>query len=1001
MFPSSSNGGPPPWNSAPAEPRSPVDWQPCHPSRDAHREVTTSNTAEALRAIQALGELVHQELKVAHDRCNALQDAMSDNVMAPVHRAGQQVADLDAKVLQLVGETQDCSSRVEEHEVRLGVTRSKLDAHEQRITLLSDRLDRVLRNDVKGLRNASFLSMTLDSAAGQDNLADISELKLRLVECEKRLGFSSSKGPSALHHAGQSGSGGSAASTPRSRHRSSEGAEGHATAASQWSQIAAADAQQPATVALRLARCEQTSASLRAEFAERTSELTDRIQASFQDLRAHLEAVSGQMTSLKEGVHRSEALLSRVDGLEVRMSDNEGFAGSLQSGFEALHKLLLEVKSSMDAALLERRERLRSMSLVHQTGGGGPLEEIAINAAVQRRLDELAIKVGSLPGRLLVLEERTGKSERGVGSMDERTAVLRSDMSQLQVQAAATAAELSKQHEGMRNFESISTEFREAITQQQFELARLAEIVDREATMRHATATETASRSRSANAIGREDGGAEAGGGGSAPSSAATPIGTMSTAEAEASGGGGGGGGHLHGATLGIVTQSHVAQHQASAAPLSSQHDVGVAEVAGGGAPPQQATRRSPVAGREDVSTRGLDSLPSSSTARPTRRRTERAEASGGSSPSGASRTAGAEAGGGAPFGGFAFSVDYNGPETSAGIPRRGGAEAGGGPSPSQAEQLDFPLVGTNAGASGASSPRGQQQQQPQLGSTHSPVGVARHPAMVASRFEGDGAAGGAPAAVPPGHRPEAINVSTYRGFPGDDGGGPGSTAASSAGGDADEGGGEGAFAALERLAAPSASAGPAAGRSHAANSTSPQSATDAPRGADAHTVLEEMEPTLLAAIGDNSSTSIISEELQRNPASSSVADAVPPPPSRERLAESQTQRATGFSHQVFTDDEEDDLDIDVLPDDSMMWGPASGADGARISASSSSSSEEGTLAARVAERLRSQNASSSRPAVEEAPDSSDMAPLPRLSPAPREVQITEVGTFSEDSIEA
>jgi len=906
--------------------RSPGSWSSPQPGLSCHvepaRSEAASSNAEALRAIQALGELVHQELKVAHDRCNALQDALSDSVMAPVQRTGQQFADLDAKVQQLLGEAQDCSSRVEEHEVRLGVTRSKLDAHDQRLALLSDRLDRILRGD-KASRSGAHFSMAIDPVE-QDAPADVTELRHRLAECERRLGFGT----------GAAGGGASASSTPRGHTTS---ADGHAGGAATWGQAASApDMQtQPATVALRLARCEQTATSLRVEVAERTSDLTDRIQASFQDLRAHLDAVSGQMSSLKEGVSRGEAMqAARIDSMEVRLGESENFAGTLCHGFEALQKLLGEVKRSLDVALTERRE-LRERWRVPLAQSNADLnglsrEEYALNASVQRRLDELAIKVGSLPSRLTALEERTGRAERSVANADERAVVLRTDVSQVQTQVAAAFADLSGRREAVERLQSVSGELREALTQQQYELARLADM---------------ASSNTMANAVGGRADGAEAGGGGTASPMPVPAVASLVAADAEA---GGGGGSCAHSP---VVAQSqHVALLRRQAQP-----DVGVAEAAGGGPPLQ---RRSPTSVEESWN-RSLGN-PSTLFARPTRRRSERGEASGSTTPP--SRTAGAEAGGGAPYaGGFVSTSDYNGPETSAGIPRRGGAEAGGGPSPSQSELAGNILV--QPGASGPNSPR----QLPQLGSTHSPQGSSRFPGGMQSQLEGDGAAGGAPVNIP-GSRaePSGATASSHRAPHGDGGSHRSATASSAGGGDADEGGGEGGVVpTLERAASQ-----PSRGVSQAGRGSEAVASAAAATSVDTRAVeLEELGPTLLMGLGAGHRADAGSGSSNASTASEAGGRRKTEPPSGGALAtypdeacsqgatdadsrpiaEGAGARPSGMLARALSDDDDDD--IEVLPDLSM--GLESAAEGAGLLHSDGSSSEDGALAARVAQRLQ------------------------------------------------
>lgn len=97
-------------------------------------EFSTQDTA--LIAVQELEVLLQEELKAVHRRCMGVQDSIDERVLLPLRDFEQRLQEQDHKVQQLVGAGQDCSSRLEEHEFRLGVARTKLEMHDQKISRL-------------------------------------------------------------------------------------------------------------------------------------------------------------------------------------------------------------------------------------------------------------------------------------------------------------------------------------------------------------------------------------------------------------------------------------------------------------------------------------------------------------------------------------------------------------------------------------------------------------------------------------------------------------------------------------------------------------------------------------------------------------------------------------------------------------------------------------------------------------------------------------------------
>jgi len=95
-----------------------------------------SSQDHVLIAVQELEVLLQEEVKAVHRRCSVFQDSIDERVMMPLRDFEQRLQEQDQKVRQLVVAGQDCSSRLEEHEFRLGVSRTKLEMHDQKISRL-------------------------------------------------------------------------------------------------------------------------------------------------------------------------------------------------------------------------------------------------------------------------------------------------------------------------------------------------------------------------------------------------------------------------------------------------------------------------------------------------------------------------------------------------------------------------------------------------------------------------------------------------------------------------------------------------------------------------------------------------------------------------------------------------------------------------------------------------------------------------------------------------
>merc|ERR1712039_762920 len=116
-----------------------VDPTPC---------TAASSAGQALMAVQELELLLRDEMKAVHRNCMTLQEAFDERVTAPLQSFEQRLTEHDQKVKQCIDAGQDVSSRVEEHEFRLGVTRTKLEMHDQKLISLDHAFRWIRRADI-------------------------------------------------------------------------------------------------------------------------------------------------------------------------------------------------------------------------------------------------------------------------------------------------------------------------------------------------------------------------------------------------------------------------------------------------------------------------------------------------------------------------------------------------------------------------------------------------------------------------------------------------------------------------------------------------------------------------------------------------------------------------------------------------------------------------------------------------------------------------------------
>lgn len=90
----------------------------------------------ALLAVQELDSVMRSELKSIRKKCNTLRDELDERTIVSLKEIEQRLQEQDKLVRQVLGASQESSARLEEHEFRLGVSRTKLEVHDQKISRL-------------------------------------------------------------------------------------------------------------------------------------------------------------------------------------------------------------------------------------------------------------------------------------------------------------------------------------------------------------------------------------------------------------------------------------------------------------------------------------------------------------------------------------------------------------------------------------------------------------------------------------------------------------------------------------------------------------------------------------------------------------------------------------------------------------------------------------------------------------------------------------------------
>lgn len=91
---------------------------------------------EALQAVHVLEVMLAAELRGINKRCNVLQDRLEDEAVLPVHTLKLELERHRLQVEQLLASSDSNASRVEEHEFRLGVLRTRQEVHDGKLNLL-------------------------------------------------------------------------------------------------------------------------------------------------------------------------------------------------------------------------------------------------------------------------------------------------------------------------------------------------------------------------------------------------------------------------------------------------------------------------------------------------------------------------------------------------------------------------------------------------------------------------------------------------------------------------------------------------------------------------------------------------------------------------------------------------------------------------------------------------------------------------------------------------
>lgn len=99
-------------------------------------EGPTSSGDVVLLAVQELESLLRTELKAMSRRCALLQDTLDESVLLSIQDMDRRLQEQDLTVKRMASAAEECSARVEEHEFRIDVLRTKLEVNDQKMSRL-------------------------------------------------------------------------------------------------------------------------------------------------------------------------------------------------------------------------------------------------------------------------------------------------------------------------------------------------------------------------------------------------------------------------------------------------------------------------------------------------------------------------------------------------------------------------------------------------------------------------------------------------------------------------------------------------------------------------------------------------------------------------------------------------------------------------------------------------------------------------------------------------
>lgn len=215
------------------------------------------------------------------------------------------------------------------------------------------------------------------------------------------------------------------------------------------------------SLATRVAACEFADSELRRLFAERSAELLHGVQAGFAEARGHLDIVVQQLSELNSRVHRQEkmmlnsnsstgagqatlgeglcdTLLKRIADLEDRVCDNGTVVGALRTNILAVQQRLVDVKCSIDSALIERKSS--STSSPH----------LSVRSGSEARLQPLLSPRANQDMAVCITQDGNANISEGVPARTPCAGdATPPEISLLSKQTASIEAQVSRLHESM------------------------------------------------------------------------------------------------------------------------------------------------------------------------------------------------------------------------------------------------------------------------------------------------------------------------------------------------------------------------------------------------------------------------------------------------------------------------------------------------------------------------------------------------------------------------